>query len=60
MLNIGQEIMLVEMSTGAMSKSDAERALEVELEAINEELDTYTCKADTQDYAFAIASGILC
>lgn len=60
MLNTGQEIMHVDVSIGAMSKSDAERTLELELEAVNEELDTYTCKADTQDYALAIASGIIC
>ena len=59
MSNIGQEIMLVDISIQQGEIPDTQLALEDDLAKINAELDRYTCHAQKEEYALAIASGIL-
>jgi len=59
MSNIGQEIMLVDISIEPSELSDTQLALNDDLDKINAQLERYTCHAQKEEYALAIASGIL-
>lgn len=59
MSNIGQEIMLVDISIQQNEVPDTQLALNDDLARINAELDRYTCHAQREEYALAVASGIL-
>ena len=59
MSNIGQGIMLVDISIQQNEVPDTQLALNDDLARINAELDRYTCHAQKEEYALAVASGIL-
>ena len=54
-----QEILLVDISIQESVTRDTQLALEEELARVNGELNRYTCQARKEEYALAIASGIL-
>lgn len=57
--NSGQEIMLVDISIQESGVSDTQLTLNDDLAKINDELERYTCYARKEEYALAVASGIL-
>lgn len=57
--NLGQEIMLVDISIQQSEMTDARLALSDDLDKINAQLERYTCNARKEEYTLAIASGIL-
>lgn len=59
MSHAGQEIMLVDISIQESEMTCAQLALNDDLDKINAQLERYTCNARKEEYALAIASGIL-
>lgn len=58
-VNAEHEIMHVDLYIQAADSQAAEQAISAELARVNKELERYTCQADKEDYALAVACGIV-
>lgn len=59
MNSIEHEVLIVDVSSQMADRFLAEQEIRADLDRVNKELDRYTNHADWEDYALAIASGIL-